>query len=126
MLLTISLNAKEHKGEQIFINKCAMCHTANKAPDRSKMVAPPIKNVMFHMREAFGNRKDIENHIVDFTLNPTKEKAICKSVKRFGLMPSQEGKITKDELRLVADWMINEVDNLSAQEHNMQQKKHKH
>jgi len=41
-------------------------------------------------------------------------------------MPSQEGKITKDELRLVADWMINEVDNLSAQEHNMQQKKHKH
>jgi cytochrome c len=69
------------------------------------MLGPPVKGVMYHMREEFNNDEDIEAHIQDFVLEPTLEKALCKSVRRFGLMPSQKDNVTKEELKIISEWM---------------------
>lgn len=93
-------------GEELFTQKCAICHPMKRAADRSTMIAPPAKGLMFHMGEEIGSDEKIIKHIESFVVNPTKEKAICRSVRRFGLMPSQKDNITKDELKIVAKWMI--------------------
>jgi mono/diheme cytochrome c family protein len=97
-------------GKDVFLAKCASCHSIAKPDDISSMIAPPIKGVMYHLNEEYSYDKElIQEHIVDLVLNPTKEKAICKSVKRFGLMPSQKGNITNKELDIVAKWMTDEL-----------------
>jgi mono/diheme cytochrome c family protein len=107
----------QDSAQELFVQKCAICHVLKMPTDHSKMVAPPARGVMFHMGEAFKSKEEIKKHIVDFVLEPTKEKAICKSVKRFGLMPSQKGNISKEELSKVADWMIENL-HMSKEEHN--------
>jgi len=99
--LLASSNAKE-----LFQSKCMTCHTMTRPADKSTMVAPPAKGLMFHMSEDIGSDEKILAHIKSFTMNPTKEKAICKSVRRFGLMPSQKESITQAELDIVAKWMV--------------------
>ncbi len=96
-------------GEELFAQKCAYCHPKTRPADKSSMVAPPAKGLMFHMTEDIGSDEKILEHINKFVMNPTKETAICPSVKRFGLMPSQKDNITKDELSSVAKWMINNL-----------------
>ena len=97
------------KGQELFIKKCSTCHVLQMPSDRSQMVAPPARGIMFHMSEAFNSNKEIKKHITKFTINPTKDKAICNSVRRFGLMPSQKGSISDKELEIVAQWMIDNL-----------------
>lgn len=107
MIFSISstLNAASN-GEELFKNKCMTCHTISRPADMSTMIAPPAKGLIFHMTQDIGSDEKILAHINSFTMNPTKEKAICPSVKRFGLMPSQKDNITKEELNTVGKWMI--------------------
>ena len=95
-----------NNGEELFKQKCTVCHTIGKPNHDSEMLAPPAQGVIFHLKEAFSSNKEIQNYINDFVLNPSKEKAICQSVKRFGVMPSLKGSITKEELELVSKWMV--------------------
>ena len=121
---TLSTNLfASQDAKEIFIQKCAICHSMTKPTNKSTMLAPPARGVMFHMSEALKTKDKIKDHITDFVLNPTKEKAICKSVRRFGLMPSQEGVITKDELDKVATWMIENLSGVTKLQHEKEQKK---
>jgi hypothetical protein len=63
--------------------------------------------VMRHVKIEYPNKKEAINFIVDYTLNPTKEKAICvnKKIEKFGLMPSQKKSVTKEELSLIAEYI---------------------
>jgi uncharacterized membrane protein len=110
--------------KQIFEQKCMTCHTITPPKDKSTMLAPPMKGVMFHMADEIGNIEKIRAHFNDFVLNPTKEKAICKSVRRFGLMPSLKGQITKEELSIVTDWIIENLSVTPEQYKKMKQKNH--
>jgi len=112
------------EAKELFIKKCATCHSLTPPVNKSEMKGPPAPGVMFHLKEEFKSDEKIKAHIIDFTLNPTREKAICKSVKRFGVMPSQKGKVTKEELSKIADWMIKNL-KMSKKEHQMMQQKHK-
>ncbi len=103
-----SLSALD-RGEELFMQKCAVCHVMQRPADKSQMIAPPAKGIMFHMSEEIGSDEKILAHIKSFTINPTKEKAICRSVRRFGLMPSQRENITDEELDIVAHWMIDNL-----------------
>ena len=106
-----------NNAEELFLNKCAVCHVMEIPQDRSQMIAPPAKGIMFHMTEEIGSDEDILAHIKSFTINPTKDKAICRSVRRFGLMPSQKENITQEELAIVAKWMIQNL-KMTEQEYN--------
>jgi mono/diheme cytochrome c family protein len=99
-------------GEQLFDNKCASCHVKvhPSQADRSKFVAPPAFGVMRHVKEAFnGDKEKTIEFIVDYALHPSKEKAKCRAhaIERFGLMPSQQGLVSKEELALIAEYMFN-------------------
>ena len=93
--------------KQTFEAKCAMCHTTTIPQDRSKLVAPPIMGVMRHVKMHYPNKAEAINFIVDYVMNPSKEKAVCmpQKIQRFGLMPSLKGQISVDELKEVAGWL---------------------
>jgi len=46
--------------------------------------------------------------IKDYVINPTEAKAHCmpQKIKHFGLMPSQKGNVTLEELEVIANWMF--------------------
>ena len=117
------LSAGEMDGKQLFTNKCAVCHNLSQPADESKVVAPPARGVMFHMTEALGSQEKVKAHIKDFVLEPSKEKAICKSVRRFGVMPSQKGVVSKEELSVIADWMVEHLA-MGKSEHQKMERKH--
>jgi len=55
----------------------------------------------------YNTKEDAVKFIADYVLHPSKEKALCKpqKIKRFGLMPSQKGNVTKEELEKIAGWL---------------------
>jgi len=95
-------------GEKIFDEKCMMCHVKGMPQDMSNLVAPPVNGVMRHVKMDYQSRGAAVAFISDYVINPTKQKAVCKSqkIQRFGLMPSQKGNITKEELQIVANWLF--------------------
>jgi cytochrome c len=84
-----------------------MCHIKSMPKDKSKLIAPPLMGVMRHVKMAYPTKKSAVDFIVDYVQNPSKSKAICMPQKlaRFGVMPSQKGNITPENLRKVASWM---------------------
>ena len=105
----LSLFAGE-SGAELFKEKCAVCHMQTKpTPEQKKnMVAPPVMGVMFHIKEKYGDdKKKAIEFIKDYVMNPSEDKALClpRSIKRFGLMPSQKGSVTQEELEKIAEYM---------------------
>jgi cytochrome c len=108
--------------EALFKAKCNSCHFLKIPADISTINAPMAGGVILHLKEAFKSKNDIKNHIVNFALSPSLEKAVCKSVKRFGLMPSMKGIVSKVELEKIAQWMIENL-KMTEEEHEKIQEK---
>ncbi len=104
----VSFAQASDDAEKLFDAKCAMCHSKTMPKDRSTLVAPALFGVMRHVKMAYPKKDDAVEFIVDYVLNPTKKKAICmpQKIQRFGLMPSQKGNISQEELKEVAEWMF--------------------
>ena len=95
-------------GEVLVKSKCSICHTMTRPQDISKLIAPPMMGVMRHVKMAYPDKDNAVAFIKDYVLNPSSKKALCKpqKIKRFGLMPSQKGDVTKKELDDIASWMF--------------------
>jgi len=112
LLLTLTLLSVAQAtptGEELTKTKCATCHTLNvpTAQEMQTLKAPPFNAVLFHAKDALKEEKAVKKHIVEFTLNPVVSKSVCESnkVAQFGLMPSQKGSVTKEELEKIADYL---------------------
>ncbi|MDD2448536.1 MAG: c-type cytochrome [Sulfurimonas sp.] len=102
-------------GKKLLESKCASCHDINMPPIISDAeLAPPIMAVSFHVHslvspidESQRTLKAIE-FVTDYIFNPSFEKSFCDkdSLERYGLMPSQKDKLTKDEAKAVASYMF--------------------
>ena len=105
--LTTFLSASTNP-EQLFDNKCVICHIKTIPIDRGNMVAPAINGIMRHVKISFPKKDKAVAFIIDYVQNPTKEKSICmpQKIAHFGLMPSQKENITKEELESVAKWIF--------------------
>lgn len=92
--------------------KCGECHvmgvTSKEKIDNMK--APPYWAIAKKVREAYDTHDKQVDFIVDYSLNPAKEKMLFpeQTIKMFGVMPSQEGKVTKDELKLISTYILGE------------------
>ncbi len=106
-IFTPSAQATQATSE-LFDAKCAMCHTKTMPTDMSKVVAPALMGVMRHIKMSYPNKDEAVKFMVDYILEPTKEKAICmpQKIERFGLMPSQKGNVSQDELTQITSWMF--------------------
>lgn len=111
--LFISMTYAQDNGELLFKAKCASCHVSTRPADISKLVAPPTMGVVRHVKMNYANKKDAVAFIVEYTLHPNKEKAVCESdkIKHFGLMPSQKGNVSEKELKVIASWMYDNFAN---------------
>ena len=119
LALTTSLFAS-NGAENLFDSKCAMCHSKTMPQDKSKLVAPPFMGVMRHIKMQYPKKKDAVAFIVDYAQNPSRAKALCKEQKiaKFGLMPSQKGNITLQELQTVASWAFDHYSAANFRGHN--------
>ncbi len=105
----------ELDGKKLLEQKCASCHNLEMPPVISDdELAPPMMAIGFHMPD-FMEPKDESQRVpmaikfvVDFIRNPLLENSKCdkESIQRYGLMPSQKDKVTKDEAKAIAQYMF--------------------
>lgn len=97
-------------GEVLIKTKCATCHTLEipKSEMMPEFKAPPMDAVMFHMKDVISDESEMKAFILDYVYNPDVSKSVCESnkVEKFGVMPSQKGKVSKEELLAISDYMI--------------------
>jgi cytochrome c len=110
IILTLSVLAVSvfaTSAEELFDAKCSMCHIKTMPKDKSSLIAPPLMGVMRHVKMQYPFKDEAVEFIVDYAMNPTKNKAVCmpEKFKRFCLMPSQKDNVTKDELYSISAWM---------------------
>ena len=107
LLLSSTVAATAQDAETLFNNKCAACHAKTRPSDMSSLVAPPVMGVMRHVKMKYPTKDAAVAFMVDYVLEPSREKAVCmpQKIQRFGLMPSQKGNVTKSELETITAWM---------------------
>ena len=106
---------QNYDGKKLLASKCASCHEISMPPVISDdELAPPMMAISFHMRnfvtptdESQRTAKAIE-FVVDYVQNPTLEKSYCdeKSIKKYGLMPSQKNNLSVAETKAIAEYMF--------------------
>jgi len=108
MVAMISFVNAEDMAEILFDTKCATCHSKTRPTDMDKVLAPALMGVMRHIKMTYPNKDEAVKFMVDYILEPTKEKAICmpQKIERFGLMQSQKGNVTEVELEKITSWMF--------------------
>ena len=106
------LFASSQATEELAVKKCGECHLMGvvSAEKLKNMKAPPYWAIAKKARQAYETKEDKIKYIVDYALNPSEEKMLFpKETKvKFGVMPSQKGKITEDESREIAEYIIEE------------------
>ena len=102
-------------GKALLETKCASCHNLDMpATTFPEEVAPPMMAVAFHVYDFIQVNTPAEKtpasiaFVKDYVFNPTKEKSFCdqKSLDDYGLMPSQKGELTEEELEAIAIYMF--------------------
>jgi len=102
-------------GKKLLEEKCSICHNLDLPPKTFiDEKAPPMMAVAFHIKDFIKVVNKSEkipkaiDFVKDFVINPSVSKSFCdkKSLDSYGLMPSQKGKITQEELQAVAEYMF--------------------
>lgn len=110
---------KHYDGEVLIKQKCAACHNLDMPPKISDdEKAPPMYTVTVHLRDWMkgGTTSEKEANFVAFVqsyvLSPSKEKSYCikEVLQQYGLMPSQKGNVTKEELGAIARYALSTYD----------------
>ncbi len=122
LLLTGCMQDKHKEqlnGGMLIKEKCVMCHNLAMPPSTYEdEKAPPMMAVSFHLKDFMHikNRDDAENKMIpfiqDYVINPSAEKSYCDkdSLESYGVMPSQKGNVTKDELEAIGWYMYDFYD----------------
>ena len=102
-------------GKALLQSRCAACHNLDiPAETYPEEKAPPMMAVAFHIYDFIEVDTPAEKipasiaFVKDYVFNPSIEKSFCdkKSLQDYGLMPSQKGKISEEELEAVAVYMF--------------------
>lgn len=117
-------------GYEVYKSKCSQCHIENisKADvvkNFATMKAPPMVEVANQVKGniIIGDEdEDVHRHVVklfikDYIDNPILDKSMCNpmALERFGVMPSQRGKLTADEKEAVAEWIYDRYEGVKFQ-----------
>ncbi len=110
---------KSYDAKALIVQKCAECHNLDMPPKTfPDEKAPPMMAVTFHVRDFMKvenpseKRQKFIDFVTDYVINPSASKSFCdkKSLQEYGVMPSQKGKVTEDELEAIAGYMYDHYD----------------
>jgi len=116
-------SSKNHKPigdvEKLTVQKCSACHNLDMPPtivDDEK--APPLYTVTVHLKEWMktNNPSELKSKFVnfakDYVINPSLDKSYCtkEALKKYGIMPSQKGNVTEDEVEAIASYIFDKYD----------------
>ncbi|HIP47255.1 MAG TPA: c-type cytochrome [Campylobacterales bacterium] len=97
-------------GAELLKKNCASCHLLETpSPDMiPTLEAPAMEAVIFHVKLAIKKEEKQKSFIVDYVQNPHASKSVCESnkVEKFGLMPSLKGKISKEDLDSITNYLL--------------------
>jgi len=111
---------KSLDGEVLIEEKCAKCHNLDMPPKSyENEIAPSIMAVTFHLKDFIKSNNPSEhemkivNFIKDYVIEPNRDKSFCDkaSLDSYGVMPSQKGKVSQEELAAIAHYMYATYDN---------------
>lgn len=94
-------------GEKIYQAKCVMCHTDTMPAKISQMKAPPMPQVVMHLKSTMQTKKEFVTFVNEYIQNPIKTKGLCRegAFQRFGIMPPIGADMTNKERESVALWL---------------------
>lgn len=107
--------AQHLDGKRLMEQKCSQCHNLDLPPKTyENEKAPPMMAVAFHLRafvpaqSASDKVPNAINFIKDYVINPSPSKSFCdkESLKSYGVMPSQNGKVTQGELQAIGEYLF--------------------
>ena len=120
MLLSFSGCSQDKKvtaldAKKLLEQKCTQCHNIDLPPKTFEdEKAPPMMAVAFHIRGFIKTGDESQRipkaiaFVKDYVVAPSASKSFCDkaSLKIYGVMPSQKGKVTQDELQAIAEYMF--------------------
>ena len=118
LLFMSGCEQKQHSnldGKRLLEQKCSACHNLDLPPKSFEdEKAPPMMAVAFHVKDFVPASNASEKipraieFVKDYVLAPSQKKSLCdkKSLQSYGLMPSQKGKVSKEELQAIAEYMF--------------------
>ena len=108
-------NTKIHlDGKKLLEQKCSRCHNPAFPPkDFKNEKAPSFMTMSFHFHNWMKGNSEYEKmsqfveFAKDYVTNPTVQKSYCPPdmLKQYGLMPSQKGKVTSDEIAAIIKYI---------------------
>jgi cytochrome c len=105
--------------EKLTEQKCSMCHNLDMQPNTTETEkAPPLYTVTVHLKDWMktDNPSELKGKFVgfvtDYVINPSLDKSYCTKdmLKLYGLMPSQKGNVTPDEVEAIANYIFDKYD----------------
>jgi len=118
-------HTKRLDGGKLAEQKCAQCHNLDMPPKTSdKELAPPLYTVTVHLKEwmEVSNPSELRGKFTAFVqayvIDPDRSKSYCdkESLETYGVMPSQKGKVTEDELEAIAHYIFDTYDQMKMLE----------
>ena len=118
LLLFSACEQKQHAnldGKKLLEQKCSSCHNLDLPPKTFEdEKAPPMMAVAFHIKDFIHAANESEkipkaiDFVKDYVINPSASKSFCdkESLKTYGVMPSQKGNVTQEELQAIAEYMF--------------------
>ncbi len=95
---------------ELLEKNCASCHLLTKPTPQiiPTLKAPAMDAVGLHLKLAIKDKEEMKKFIIDYVFNPLASKSVCESnkVQKFGTMPSQKGKVSKEDLEKIAQYVI--------------------
>jgi hypothetical protein len=117
-------------GYDVYKKKCAQCHIeliskAETLKRFKELKAPPMVEVANRLKENViikDDDDDVKRRVViafikDYVRNPSLEYSMCHpmAIERFGIMPSQKGKLTDAQIDAVAEWVYDRYEEVGFQ-----------
>lgn len=102
-------------GKKLLEQKCSQCHNLELPPKSfADEKAPAMMAVAFHVHDFMPVTNESDKlpksiaFVKDYVINPDASKSFCdkKSLQDYGIMPSQKGKVTQNELQAIAQYIF--------------------
>lgn len=121
VLLVASVACLMGDGYSVYQKHCMQCHV--EMMEKKEVVkhlhtlkAPPMIEVSNRLKENIiiaDEDEDVKRRVIiafikDYIENPSVQYSMCHpmAIEKFGIMPSQKGKLNEEEKQAVAEWII--------------------